>query len=71
MVHRQQLTGYDVDVPTNRLALHMAVMGARMLGWPAEPLLNSEGGQCTQRAGRCGPHTLVTIRDGAPVIRKS
>jgi hypothetical protein len=38
----QQLTGYDVDMPTDRLALHMAVMGARMLGWPTEPLPESD-----------------------------
>jgi sugar diacid utilization regulator len=38
----QRLTGYDVDVPTDRLALHMAVMGARMLRWPTEPLPDSD-----------------------------
>jgi hypothetical protein len=38
----QRLTGYDVDIPTERLALHVSVLGARMLGWPAEPLPDSD-----------------------------
>ncbi len=31
----QQLTGQDVLVPDERLALQLAVVGARLLGWPA------------------------------------
>jgi hypothetical protein len=33
---------YDVDVPADRLALRMAVTGARMLGWPDAPLPDGE-----------------------------
>jgi sugar diacid utilization regulator len=32
------LTGYDAADPTHHLALHMAVIGARLLDWPASPL---------------------------------
>jgi sugar diacid utilization regulator len=34
----RQLTGYDVAVPEQGFALHAAVLGARLLGWPQEPL---------------------------------
>jgi sugar diacid utilization regulator len=34
----RQLTGYHVAVPEQRFALHAAVLGARLLGWPQEPL---------------------------------
>jgi sugar diacid utilization regulator len=36
----RQLTGYHVAVPDQRFALHAAVLGARLLGWPQEPLPN-------------------------------
>jgi sugar diacid utilization regulator len=32
------LTGHDVAVPMDRLTLQLAVMGARLLGWPDQPL---------------------------------
>lgn len=32
------LTGYDTADPTQRFALHAAVLGARLLDWPAQPL---------------------------------
>ena len=32
------LTGHDPADPTQRLALHMAVVGARLLGWPTTDL---------------------------------
>lgn len=32
------LTGHDPADPTQRLALHMAVIGARLLDWPTAPL---------------------------------
>ncbi|MBN1092874.1 helix-turn-helix domain-containing protein [Blastococcus sp. TML/M2B] len=32
------LTGYDAGVPAERFALHAAVLGARLLDWPARPL---------------------------------
>ena len=32
------LTGTDLTDPTQRLALHMAVVGARLLDWPASDL---------------------------------
>jgi DNA-binding PucR family transcriptional regulator len=35
------LTGHDPTDPRQRLALHMAVLGARLLNWPAEDLANS------------------------------
>lgn len=31
------LTGYHPGEPTQRFTLHTAVLGARLLGWPAEP----------------------------------
>jgi sugar diacid utilization regulator len=34
----RQLTGYHVAVPEQGFALHAAVLGARLLGWPQEPL---------------------------------
>jgi sugar diacid utilization regulator len=33
-----QLTGYSVSRPDQRFALHAAVLGARLLEWPARPL---------------------------------
>jgi sugar diacid utilization regulator len=33
-----ELTGYSVARPDQRLALHTAVLGARLLEWPARPL---------------------------------
>jgi len=33
-----QLTGYSVSRPDQRFALHAAVLGARLLDWPATPL---------------------------------
>ena len=33
-----QLTGYSVSRPDQRFALHAAVLGARLLDWPASPL---------------------------------
>jgi sugar diacid utilization regulator len=33
-----QLTGYSVSLPDQRFALHAAVLGARLLDWPAKPL---------------------------------
>ena len=33
-----QLTGYSVAKPDQRFALHAAVLGARLLGWPRRPL---------------------------------
>jgi sugar diacid utilization regulator len=32
------LTGYDVDVPEQAFSLHAAVLGARLLRWPEQPL---------------------------------
>ncbi|WP_279581228.1 PucR family transcriptional regulator [Fodinicola feengrottensis] len=38
-LHRVRvLTGYDVDNPDDRLALQVAVAGARLLGWPHQEL---------------------------------
>ncbi len=34
----RQLTGYGVGRPPERFALHAAVLGARLLDWPAQPL---------------------------------
>jgi sugar diacid utilization regulator len=34
----RQLTGYGVAQPQERFALHAAVLGARLLDWPARPL---------------------------------
>jgi sugar diacid utilization regulator len=34
----RELTGNDVNVPMDRLALHLAVMGARLLDWPGNEL---------------------------------
>jgi sugar diacid utilization regulator len=34
----RQLTGYHVAIPEQRFALQAAVLGARLLGWPQEPL---------------------------------
>ena len=34
----RQLTGYGVGQPAERFALHTAVLGARLLDWPAQPL---------------------------------
>jgi sugar diacid utilization regulator len=34
----RQLTGYGVGRPPERFALHAAVLGARLLDWPARPL---------------------------------
>ncbi|MEV4713977.1 helix-turn-helix domain-containing protein [Micromonospora sp. NPDC049374] len=33
----RHLTGYDPDDPTQRFTLQAAVLGARLLNWPAEP----------------------------------
>jgi sugar diacid utilization regulator len=33
-----QLTGYSVSQPDQRFSLHAAVLGARLLQWPAQPL---------------------------------
>jgi sugar diacid utilization regulator len=33
-----QLSGYSVSRPDQRFALHAAVLGARLLGWPASPM---------------------------------
>jgi len=33
-----QLSGHSVSRPDQRFALHAAVLGARLLGWPASPL---------------------------------
>lgn len=35
-----ELTGYSVARPEQRFTLHTAVLGARLFGWPAEPLPN-------------------------------
>ncbi|OHV20515.1 hypothetical protein BBK14_27700 [Parafrankia soli] len=32
------LTGYDLTVPLHRLTVEVAVIGARLLGWPTQPL---------------------------------
>jgi DNA-binding PucR family transcriptional regulator len=32
------LTGYHPSRPDQRFALHAAVLGARLLGWPEHPL---------------------------------
>jgi sugar diacid utilization regulator len=34
----RQLTGYSVAEPSERFALHAAVLGARLLDWPGRPL---------------------------------
>lgn len=34
----RELTGYGVGRPPERFALHAAVLGARLLDWPAQPL---------------------------------
>ncbi len=34
----RELTGYDAAQPQERFALHAAVLGARLLDWPARPL---------------------------------
>lgn len=34
----QQLTGHDPGEPTQRSTLEAAVLGARLLDWPAQPL---------------------------------
>jgi sugar diacid utilization regulator len=34
----KDLTGYDPTSPAQRFTLHAAVLGARLLGWPARPL---------------------------------
>jgi DNA-binding PucR family transcriptional regulator len=34
----KKLTGYDPANPDHRLTLHAAVLGARALNWPDEPL---------------------------------
>jgi DNA-binding PucR family transcriptional regulator len=33
-----QLSGYSVSRPDERFSLHAAVLGARLLEWPATPL---------------------------------
>ncbi|MGZ4557376.1 MAG: PucR family transcriptional regulator [Mycobacteriaceae bacterium] len=33
-----ELTGYDPTGPSEQFALHVAVMGAKLLGWPSTPL---------------------------------
>jgi hypothetical protein len=33
-----ELTGYDINRPMDRLALHLAVMGARLLDWPRKEI---------------------------------
>jgi DNA-binding PucR family transcriptional regulator len=33
-----ELTGYSVSRPDQRFSLHAAVLGARLLGWPTDPL---------------------------------
>jgi len=33
-----ELTGYHVSRPDQRFSLHAAVLGARLLDWPATPL---------------------------------
>jgi sugar diacid utilization regulator len=33
-----ELTGHSTSEPDQRFALHTAVLGARLLGWPAQPL---------------------------------
>lgn len=40
----KQLSGYDVAEPTQRFALEAAVLGARLLDWPARPLDASGAG---------------------------
>jgi DNA-binding PucR family transcriptional regulator len=37
----QQLTGYDPADPQHRFVLHAAVLGARLLDWPARPFPQS------------------------------
>jgi DNA-binding PucR family transcriptional regulator len=34
----KQLTGYDPGHPEHRFTLEAAVLGAKALNWPAEPL---------------------------------
>ena len=34
----RQLTGHDAADPEQRFSLQAAVLGARLLGWPREPL---------------------------------
>jgi DNA-binding PucR family transcriptional regulator len=38
LIKVKNLTGHDPTDPTQRLALHMAVIGARLLDWPTTPL---------------------------------
>ncbi len=40
----KDLTGYDPADPSQRLALHIAVVGARLLDWPAQALPGQHGG---------------------------
>ncbi len=52
-----QLTGYSVARPDDRFSLHAAVLGARLLDWPARPLppVHGEGAlveQPPRHAGR-------------------
>jgi DNA-binding PucR family transcriptional regulator len=35
------LTGHDSSDPTQRFSLHVAVLGARLLGWPEQELPTS------------------------------
>jgi DNA-binding PucR family transcriptional regulator len=34
----RRLTGHDPTQSTQRFTLHAAVLGAKLLGWPATPL---------------------------------
>jgi DNA-binding PucR family transcriptional regulator len=43
-LHRvKELTGYSADDPEQGFALHVAVLGAKLLGWPSLPGTGKEG----------------------------
>jgi sugar diacid utilization regulator len=38
----RELTGYDPAVPLDRLTLYNAVLGARLIGWPSDPIAEDQ-----------------------------
>ena len=38
----RELTGYDLSVPLDRLTLYNAVLGARLIGWPTDPIAEAQ-----------------------------
>ncbi len=38
----KDLTGYDPTDPAQRFVLHAAVLGARLIGWPARDLRSGD-----------------------------